>query len=200
MFLFTNTTERLRILANGGVNIYSSSSVNGQLTVKGSSSFLDSSYNVTLSTFSADGTSNIQFQQLNGGDGFIGTTSNHKLAFMTVYVTSDKRIKEDIKKLDDSYCDKIYEADIYSFKYKNLEQPEPTIGVLAQDLSKLGYSELLNFIPNEKFKYEEEGDVEGFQLSVDYGKIACLNFMMIKKLMKRIKSLEDSLAKFGLVK
>ncbi|DBA04966.1 TPA: hypothetical protein N0F65_006968 [Lagenidium giganteum] len=38
------------------------------------------------------------------------------------------------------------------------------------------------------------------QMNIDYNKVTCINFMMIKKLMERIESLEEALAKFGLVK
>ncbi|ETI29899.1 hypothetical protein F443_22985 [Phytophthora nicotianae P1569] len=39
-------------------------------------------------------------------------------------------------------------------------------------------------------KKENDDDIEGAQMNIDYNKITSINFMMIKKLKKRIEKLE----------
>lgn len=111
----------------------------------------------------------------------------------SIYCTSDRRCKEQIELLDSSYCDKFYELDIYQYKYKGTEETIPKIGFLSQDLNKAGYINLLSLTPNENLKAEEEGDIEGAQMNIDYTKITALNAMMIKKLLKKIEELENKI-------
>ncbi|ETP28358.1 hypothetical protein F442_22349, partial [Phytophthora nicotianae P10297] len=66
----------------------------------------------------------------------------------------------------------------------------PKIGFIAQDLNRLGYMNVLTITPNENMKKENDDDIEGAQMKIDYNKITSINFMMIKKLKKRIEKLE----------
>ncbi|GMF10501.1 unnamed protein product [Phytophthora lilii] len=112
----------------------------------------------------------------------------------SIYCTSDRRVKENIELLDESYCDNFFKADVYSYNYIGSEETIPRIGFIAQDISKLGYMNLLTLTPNENMQKVNDNDVEGAQMSVDYNKITAINFMMIKNLMKRIETLEAKLS------
>jgi hypothetical protein len=80
-----NMSEVLRCRNAGNVliNCSKSQANQGSLTVNGFTNFMDGSYYITYSSYSMDGTNNIQIQQQNGADGFMGTRSNHKFALMS---------------------------------------------------------------------------------------------------------------------
>lgn len=112
----------------------------------------------------------------------------------SIYCTSDRRCKEEIEVLDPSYCDRFYELPVYQYRYKHSEETIPKIGFISQDLNKAGYLNLLSLSPNESLKAENDGDIEGAQMNIDYTKITALNAMMIKKLIDRIEVLEQKLS------
>ncbi|KAK1929583.1 hypothetical protein P3T76_014981 [Phytophthora citrophthora] len=112
----------------------------------------------------------------------------------SIYCTSDRRAKENIKQLHESYCENFFKADVFTYNYIGSEETIPKIGFIAQDLNRLGYMNLLTLTLNENMKKENDDDIEGAQMNIDYNKITAINFMMIKKLKKRIEELE---AKMG---
>lgn len=113
-----------------------------------------------------------------------------------IYCTSDRRLKTEIKPIT-------MPLDIYNnlvpctYKYKNEEKIK--IGLIAQDVAKCSV-EAVNYTPNEKLTVEQEGDIEGIQLSISYEAITSLNVAVIKQLIqkneeleKRLKALEELL-------
>ncbi|DAZ94153.1 TPA: hypothetical protein N0F65_007353, partial [Lagenidium giganteum] len=110
---------------------------------------------------------------------------------LSIYCTSDRRAKENIERLDESYCDNFFKADVYMYNYIGSKETIPKIGFIAQDISKLGYMNLLTLTPNDNMKKVNDDDVEGAQMNIDYNKITAINFLMIKKLMRQIEELES---------
>lgn len=271
-----NISEVLRCRDTGNVlvNTIKSQTNQGVITATGSSNFLDGSYNVTLSTFSSDGSNNFQIQQQNGSDGFIGTKSNHAFALMSnntraltvtttqrigigtaspstllhvngsvsttvitgtyaqgsntsyssniltpvtfsnslrtsssiycqgdVYVFSDKRIKKNIEYVNENYADAFYDnIKVCKFNYKNQEENHnKSLGLIAQDVIKSGYMELINMVENPEMDEDDENNFKGLVLNVAYEKITMVNFMMIKKLLNKINKLENIISNLDIV-
>lgn len=111
----------------------------------------------------------------------------------TVYAFSDRRIKKDIEIIPDDYSDKFFE-DITLIKHRYNHEEETSnkyLGVIAQEVLKNGYIELIAMHPDEKMKKENDDDIEGFLMNVDYAKIALLCVQQIKKLKKELKEIKD---------
>lgn len=106
-----------------------------------------------------------------------------------IYCTSDRRLKTEIQPIT-------MPLDIYNnlvpstYKYKN--ETKIKIGLIAQDVAKTAI-EAVNYTPNENLTVEQEGDIEGTQLSVSYEAITTLNVAVIKTLIQKNKQLEDRL-------
>ncbi|GMG18017.1 unnamed protein product [Phytophthora fragariaefolia] len=91
--------------------------------------------------------------------------------------------KENIQKLDvgiERY--KLLEPS--SYNYKN-QAGRTKIGLIAQDVIQV-CGEALVFTDNENMKVDEEGDLEGIQLGLDYNAIGVLNTAIIKKLIAMV--------------
>jgi hypothetical protein len=108
----------------------------------------------------------------------------------SVYTTSDRRLKENIKSLD---------VDIERYKllkpvsYNYINQIDKTkLGFIAQDVMKV-CGEAITFNDNENLKVEQEGDIEGIQMGMDYNSITVMNTVIIKKLIDKIETLEKEL-------
>lgn len=111
----------------------------------------------------------------------------------TVYAFSDRRIKKDIEIIPDDYSDKFFE-DITLIKHRYIHEEDTSnkyLGVIAQEVLKNGYIELIAMHPNENMKKENDDDIEGFTMNVDYAKIALLCVQQIKKLKKELKEIKD---------
>ena len=122
----------------------------------------------------------------------IGLYIEYTVAASAYYALSDRRVKQNIKSLDESFCDKLYEIDAVSFEYKS-NPDKKCIGYIAQDILRSGFKEILTLVKNENLKAEDEDDIDGFQMMVDYDKITVLNQMMIKKLIKRIDNQNEKI-------
>ena len=108
----------------------------------------------------------------------------------SVYTTSDRRLKDNIKPLElDIERYKLLKP--VSYNYKNQED-KTKVGLIAQDVMKV-CGEALTFNDNENMKIEEEGDIEGIQMGMDYNAITVLNVDIIKQLISRIEVLENEL-------
>ncbi|DAZ97453.1 TPA: hypothetical protein N0F65_009904 [Lagenidium giganteum] len=123
----------------------------------------------------------------------VSATFGGPIQCSSIYCTSDRRTKENIVKLNDDYCDRLYEADVYQYNYKGSDDTIPNIGFIAQDLHRLGYISLLTLTENQNLKKESDDDIDLVQMNIDYSKVSVINATMIKKLMKRIEALEAKL-------
>ena len=111
----------------------------------------------------------------------------------SVFVFSDRRIKKDIEQVSDDYSDTFFDKiDIIKYRLKNEnETSNKYLGVVAQEVFKNGYTELINMAENENMKKETDDDIEGIVMNVDYAKIALLCVQQIKKLKKELKEMKD---------
>ncbi|DAZ99647.1 TPA: hypothetical protein N0F65_001884 [Lagenidium giganteum] len=91
-----------------------------------------------------------------------------------------QRAKENIKQLDESYCENFFKANIFTYNYIGSEETIPKIEFIAQDLNRLRYMNLLTLTPNENMKKVDEDDIEDAQMNIDYNKITVINVFMIK--------------------
>lgn len=106
-----------------------------------------------------------------------------------VFTTSDRRLKQNIKEIDlDIENYKKLKPVSYNYKFDERQQ----IGFIAQDVLKV-CSEAITFTENENMKIEEDGDLEGIQLGMDYKTITVLNTNIIQKLIERVELLENEL-------
>jgi hypothetical protein len=110
---------------------------------------------------------------------------------LQLYLTSDRRLKENIKILNSDYVDNLYNQNIYSYNYKG--HTATNIGFISQELLKSGYVDLLAFSPNPDLKKETDDDLEGTQMNLNYNSITICNSLMIKKLIQRIELLESKI-------
>lgn len=105
----------------------------------------------------------------------------------SVYTTSDRRLKRDIKPIDFD-LDHYQKFEPVSYTYKNESQPR--LGLIAQDVMKV-CSEMVGFSENENLKKETDDDPEdGIQYTVDYNQLSVMNTVAVKKLIDRVRDLE----------
>ena len=107
---------------------------------------------------------------------------------------SDRRMKTDIVDMDFKRVERFFEVmkpKTYKFK-SNLTRTEH--GLVAQEVVKEGFLDLISMMPNEELDVEDdeadEADVKGYQLGIDYQKVTMLNMSMVQSLINRIKDLE----------
>lgn len=107
----------------------------------------------------------------------------------SVYSSSDRRLKTDIKKISMS-IDKYEQFQPKTFKWKyNLTRP--CIGLIAQDVLPI-CGELINISENESLHVEDKAtDLEGAQYSLEYNQLAVINCSIIKQLIERIKLIQS---------
>ncbi|KAG2792285.1 hypothetical protein PC112_g23919 [Phytophthora cactorum] len=108
----------------------------------------------------------------------------------SVYTSSDRRLKENIQKLDlDINRYKLLEPMTYRYK----KQPDrPKVGLIAQNVKDV-CGEAITFTENSNLRVEEDGDIDGVQLGLDYNAITILNLSIVKKLIKRVEDLEKKI-------
>ena len=106
-----------------------------------------------------------------------------------VFTTSDRRLKENIKEIDLD-IERYKKLKPVSYNYKSDDRQQ--LGFIAQDTLKV-CSEAITFTENANMKVEEEGDLEGIQLGMDYKTITVLNTNIIQKLIERVELLEAKL-------
>jgi len=185
-----NNVERMRLTVEGHLCIGSTNSL-APLTVAGSklltiTSVATNSYQYLLS-------SNIWTNLGGGPQSFSigGYFASSVYVQSSIYTASDRRLKQDIKSLDFSleHYDKLRPV---SYRMKN--EKHSKIGLVAQECSSV-CGEMVSMIPNENMLIEEEGDLDGTQLSVDYSMLSTLNLVAIKKLIKAVNTLSAMLPK-----
>lgn len=108
------------------------------------------------------------------------------------YTISDQRIKKNFTEIKDT-TSFIRNVNPCLFEYRN-DSGQKYLGYKAQDVAKESI-ELINFIDNPNMKVEDEGDIEGVQLSVDYTKVCCLLHRAMQVLLNRVDELEALIKK-----
>lgn len=181
----------------GRLGIGTSSPVS-PLDVRNSKSITVNSGTYSLITNGADTYSNLTPVTFNVCAQF----SSNIYCLGSIYTFSDRRLKKDIEILEPDYCDKFFNnVNLYSYKYKTDKETDiRKIGVIAQDLLKDGYIELLQMSVDNDLKKEEKYDIDGIKLTVDYSKISILCVQEIKNLRYKnyqleneVKSLKDAI-------
>ena len=119
---------------------------------------------------------------------------NGYIACTAMAMSSDKRLKENIKDVSFEHVDNFYRTmtpKMYNFK-NNKTKIE--YGFVAQEVVKAGYIDLISMIGNEDLKgviEDKEVDLDGVQLCIDYQKITMFNTVMIRSMMKEIEELRS---------
>jgi hypothetical protein len=108
-------------------------------------------------------------------------------------VTSDRRVKENIVKIDPQKAlEFVKKSKPVFFKWKN--QDRTNYGFIAQDLLKSGFDPLVVLVPDEKMKREVDKDgfvsPEGAKFSVNYEEIPALLTTALKNIYHRVLKLE----------
>jgi hypothetical protein len=178
----TNNTERMRITSGGNVYIGTTSAPgilgvngNGASNYAASISNTVANNNVLLLSGTSDSTSQNKVVFANGGTvtGTIFTT-----ATTTTYnITSDYRLKEDLKEING--LEKLLKLKVYDFKWKDSE--DRMDGVLAHELQEV--------IP-----YAVAGEKDGENMQgVDYSKIVPILVKAIQEQQIQIEELKAKL-------
>lgn len=107
----------------------------------------------------------------------------------TLFATSDRRTKENIEPIDFD-LDHFMKLNPVSFNFKN--QTRSKLGLIAQELNKI-CGEAVILVENPSMKKENEDDIEGFQMLVDYNCVSMLNTVAIKKILTKLDNLEAKL-------
>lgn len=108
----------------------------------------------------------------------------------TVYSSSDRRLKFDIKPLDFAW-EHYKKFKPKSFKWKT--NPYKTdLGLIAQEIIPIA-SELLYPSDNKDLHKDFEFDLEGKQWNLNYNSVSIINMVMIQKIMKKIEFLEKKI-------
>lgn len=112
------------------------------------------------------------------------------MALNNFYVRSDRRTKKNIRPIDAEYANAFVKNVNPSYFHLKTDDADhhPRIGYIAQHFRD--YIDLLCFTPNEEIVIEDEGDVEGIQLAVDYTRVGCLLHKALKDLIIRVEELE----------
>ena len=106
----------------------------------------------------------------------------------SIYTTSDRRLKRDIKPIDFD-LDHYLKLEPVSYMYKNENQPR--LGLIAQEVMKV-CSEMVGFSENENLKKETDDDPEdGVQYTVDYNQLSVMNTAALKKLIAEVRELRS---------
>lgn len=103
---------------------------------------------------------------------------------------SDRRLKENIEYLDvdlDRYMQWMIPR---TYLRKDTQYQE--IGVVAQEIGHLD-NLLINVVPDDSMHVEQEGDIEGHKLCVNYDRLSVVNASVIRKLIDKNHELESEI-------
>jgi hypothetical protein len=126
-------------------------------------------------------------------------TAGRILATQSVDVTSDRRAKTDIVELGEEFCERfIQKIKPVQFRWKTGEK-SISYGVIAQNLLKEGFTDLIGMIPDDTMLEEEDEDGTlspmGTRFNVTYEMIIPILMKNQKKLMDENKLLKEKLDK-----
>ena len=182
----TSNSTTMMLTDTGHLLIGTTSDV-APLVVSGSSTFTVSSftttsyrYNVSSNSWTNLGTGPVSFS-------ISSYFSSNIFVQNSVYTTSDRRLKEDIKPLEMT-LDHYNKLKPVSYRYKN--EANTKLGLLAQDCLSV-CSEMVGYSENDKMKKESDDDIEGYQYTVDYSQLSVMNTVAIKKLIAELKELRS---------
>ncbi|GMF34094.1 unnamed protein product [Phytophthora lilii] len=105
--------------------------------------------------------------------------------------TSDRRLKEDIKSINMD-MERYKLLNPVSYRYKN--DFKTKLEFIAQEMLQV-CEEAVSMTLNEDLKAEQDDDIEGVQLGMDFNTITVLKVDIIKKLINRIEKLESTIEK-----
>jgi hypothetical protein len=110
-------------------------------------------------------------------------------------MTSDIRLKTNIKPVPFDRIKALYDLNIVEYNWKNKLNENSEVGLIAQDVAKTGLFDLISIFKNDELKEGTDKilEPEGQQFNVDYSRISVYNMRMIQELMKKIKLLENKL-------
>lgn len=101
----------------------------------------------------------------------------NKIVANAFYNSSDLKLKENIKTIDDETLEKVNAIDLKSFNFKSDAEKEKKYGVIAQDVENAGLNEIV---------HKNENGI----LSVDYVQLLILKLASLEK---EVKSLKEEL-------
>ena len=107
-----------------------------------------------------------------------------------VVISSDRRIKKDIKYLENDELGSIFLEKVKPAIYTLKDSNSVELGYIAQDIAKAGFHGLISMDEEkEGMEVEEEGDLKDRLMSVRYEKIICLLHNTILDLKKKVDNL-----------
>ncbi|WP_296683784.1 tail fiber domain-containing protein [Flavobacterium sp.] len=166
----TNATERMRITSGGNVLIGTTSGT-GKMRIDADGSVQDILQLRTL--YASTGSRLISF--VNSGGSEIGSITQNTGSTVSYNVTSDYRLKEDLKPING--IDLISKINIYDYKWKGYN--DRSYGVLAHELQDI----VPSVVTGEK-------DGKNMQ-QVDYSKLVPILVQAIKELKLEIETLKN---------
>ena len=121
------------------------------------------------------------------------------LCTQSVDVTSDRRLKYNIKDLSDDYCAKfVNDTTPVSFNWKNGDSMA-SYGYIAQDLLRHGFDDLVNLAHDDNMEQEVDTDglisPSGIKFTISYQHIIPILAKNQKKLMQENKELHEKVDK-----
>ena len=108
----------------------------------------------------------------------------------TLAAASDERLKDDIQEANSEDCQQLFDAvAVKTYKRKDHETDKYRVGYVAQDVQAA-------LLANGKFQNlvttftHGEGDDKQEMLAVDYSRLNCILWSVVKKLQTRVEALE----------
>ncbi len=126
-------------------------------------------------------------------------TTGRILCAQSVDVASDRRLKYNVKELDDDFCMRFVENTTpVSFNWITGDSA-PSYGYIAQDLLRNGFDDLVNLAEDQNMVQETDSDglisPQGIRFTVSYQHIIPILALNQKKLMQDNKDLSDKVDK-----
>ena len=105
-----------------------------------------------------------------------------------VYVSSDKRLKRDIKPIPHDEAKKLLNVDAVSYRWKKdkFDDFVPSIGLIAQDVIDNGLDKLVSYCPNN----DKENFPLGYNYGIEYSRVPIYLLELIKDLYKQLDELK----------
>jgi len=104
---------------------------------------------------------------------------------------SDERLKEDIQDVDTAMCTQLVDAvSARTYRRRDIEQTKTRIGFVSQELlaNLPSGGEFQNIVLGYPHKEEDGNEIE--YLGVDYARLTCVLWTVVKSLQQRIEALE----------
>ena len=105
-----------------------------------------------------------------------------------VYVSSDKRLKRDIKPIPLDEAKKLLNVDAVSYRWKKdkFDDFVPSIGLIAQDVIDNGLDKLVSYCPND----DKENFPLGYNYGIEYSRVPIYLLELVKDLYKQLDELK----------